>query len=67
MPSTTGAEPFDLGSSMFWPARVFASVLATQQQQWQAMLTWQKAMTDLQRDLYDGWTCRFADGARIDD
>ncbi len=67
MNATPRPEPVDPGHPTFWPARALASLQSTQQQQWQALFAWQKAMAEIQSNWYDCWACRFADSARIDD
>lgn len=67
MTTSTRPEPVDLGEALFWPARLAVRLLETQQLHWQALSAWHQAMAALQTDWYDRWSCRFADGARIDD
>lgn len=66
MPARAQQDSSDFGS-LFWPTTLFVNILKTQQTQMQTMFAWQKAMVEMQQDLYDRWASQWADGARLND
>ncbi|MEK8030047.1 hypothetical protein AACH06_04365 [Ideonella sp. DXS29W] len=57
-PAALPADWFGVISQMWW---------AAQGAQWQAMSAWQDAATQMQQELWDEWTARWASSARLDD
>jgi len=49
-----------------WQNAFAAQLLQAQQNQFQLLAAWQKAMEDSQRDLWDQWICRFGGGVPLD-
>ena len=49
-----------------WQKAYTGLMLQGQQNQFQAIAAWQKAMQDAQRDWMDQWICRFGGGVPLD-
>ncbi len=53
------------GGMPYLPA-LFAPFFEAQRVQWNALLDWQKSLTEFNKDFWEQWACRFAGGVPID-
>ena len=53
-------------SMLDWQKAYAGLYVQAQQNQFQVLATWQKAMQEAQRDLWDRWICRFGGGIPLD-
>jgi len=55
-------NPFDSGAAQ----AAFEAMLQAQQQQWDALMAWQKALAEMQQEAWDQWVSHWAGGVPID-
>jgi hypothetical protein len=62
--ATTPTE--SLVTMLAWPATLAETLCQTQRAQFEAIATWQQAMTGFSRQLWDDWVAHWAGGVPLD-
>lgn len=65
-PSRTDLRSSGASSNVPYGQALFTPFFDAQRLQWNALLEWQKSMTEFSKDFWEQWACRFAGGVPID-